>query len=87
MDGIDQLAPDSQSIVLTVVNDLLNDSSFTTKVLITSRQEEYYIKRTLKAHKTIHLDNDNTRDDIALFVERYINSGLATQNPLLKMNV
>jgi Cdc6-like AAA superfamily ATPase len=84
MDGIDQLAPDSQSIVLSVVDGLLSDSSFTTKVLITSRQEEHLIKRTLKAHKTIHLDNDNTQDDIALFVERYLNSSLAKQNPLLE---
>jgi Cdc6-like AAA superfamily ATPase len=84
MDGIDQLALDSQSVVLSFMDDLRSDSSFTTKVLITSRSEEYFIKRTLKAHKIIHLYNDNTQDDIALFVERYLNSSLAKQNTLLE---
>jgi hypothetical protein len=82
--GIDQLALDSQSVILSFMDDLLSDSSFTTKVLIISRQEEYFIKRTLKTHKSIHLDNKNTQDDITLFVERYLNSSLAKQNPLLE---
>ncbi|KAH7397433.1 hypothetical protein BKA66DRAFT_241811 [Pyrenochaeta sp. MPI-SDFR-AT-0127] len=84
LDGLDQLTTDGQTVVLDIIQNLLYNATIISKIFVTSRLEEYIIKRSLKSHKTIQLSNGCTQDDMELFITESITSTLIPQNPLLK---
>lgn len=84
VDGLDQLPSDGQSIVLDIMQNLLCNTSITSKIFVTSRLEEYIIKRKLKSYKTVQLSHGCAQEDIALFIKENIESTLTAQNPLLQ---
>jgi Cdc6-like AAA superfamily ATPase len=82
LDGLDQLTPSSQTMVLDLISNLLGDNSLVVKVLVTSRPEELFIKKTLQPYRTIQSAKDMVCGDIALFIEEEM-IALMKQNPLL----
>lgn len=84
IDGIDELASDSQIIVLDFISSLLHNPFITAKVFVASRLEEHLIKRTLKPYPSLRLTKECVRGDIALVIDEQIRSTVTRQNPLLE---
>ncbi|KAF2786863.1 hypothetical protein K505DRAFT_258984 [Melanomma pulvis-pyrius CBS 109.77] len=79
LDGIDELAQYSQSIVLNMVNDLLHSSRTRVKVFVTSRCEECLIRESLESYRVIDLGTDHLQADVELFVTRKLESTILSQ--------
>ncbi|KAH7372281.1 hypothetical protein BKA66DRAFT_551263 [Pyrenochaeta sp. MPI-SDFR-AT-0127] len=84
VDGLDQFATDDQSIVLEMIDTLLQDKSIVVKIFVTSRREEYLIKRSLKKYTAVYSSKETIGADVRLFVEERIKLISEKQNPLLE---
>ncbi|KAI8931644.1 hypothetical protein NX059_011294 [Plenodomus lindquistii] len=82
IDGLDELAPSNQTIVLDLVNFLCR-SRGTIKLFITSRTEEYRVKSAMQNHATLFLSADRNDDDFALYIRDRIGH-LAPSHPLIQ---
>lgn len=90
LDGIDELALDDQPIVLAVINAILTDHP-KAKVIITSRSEEYWLKRAMQSRFSLRLSQSFVGDDIARVLHDELNKFNAPsplyQNEGLKQRV
>lgn len=71
LDGIDEISHDNQPTVLAHIECLLQDHS-NLKVFVTSRVEEYWIRKALEPYRTLRISHAYIKDDIALFLEDYL---------------
>jgi hypothetical protein len=82
LDRIDEISQDNQPTVLTLIESLLRQHS-NLKVFVTSRVEEYWIRKALKPYGTIRLSHACIRNDVTLFVEDYLKSAVSS-GPITK---
>ena len=81
LDGLDELSREAQIASLEIVQHL-RSSKPRINVYVSSRTEELLIKETLEARKSIDLSTVQVGDDIAIFVEAAIDSGILEHNPV-----
>ncbi|KAH8707014.1 hypothetical protein GQ44DRAFT_818027 [Phaeosphaeriaceae sp. PMI808] len=84
LDAIDELAVEVQTIIFGMIDQLLRISSATVKIFVTSRVEDYLIRKTLKVHKILQITQGNIDKDISLYVEEQIKNMIVACNPLLE---
>lgn len=82
LDGIDELDIENQTHVLALVDTLLNQTELLVKVFITSRTEEFRIKRALQSHQAFHLSIKTLDEDITLFIKDEVNR-IQAPHPLI----
>jgi Cdc6-like AAA superfamily ATPase len=80
LDGIDEISQENQSVLLGLISDLLGKHS-NMKIFVTSRTEEYWIRKAMKPHKNVHLSEASIKDDITLYVQDHLNAA-ASSGPL-----
>lgn len=83
LDGLDELTRDGQAVALELVDHLLQLSTPTLKLLITSRIEEQLIRRRLQPYNCFELSTAQIQNDILLYVEETLEAA-ASENPRLK---
>jgi Cdc6-like AAA superfamily ATPase len=81
LDGIDELSHDSQSSVLESVDQMMG-SGLDMKIFITSRTEEYRVKKALRYSSIIRLSEKHADGDISLLINDKL-SRLDPQHPVL----
>jgi hypothetical protein len=90
LDGIDEIAQENQQILLALINDMLRKHS-NLKIFVTSRTEEYWIRKVMDTHRNVHLSEACTKSDITLFIQDHLdaasNSGPLSANEGLKEKV
>ncbi|KAJ8107450.1 hypothetical protein OPT61_g8857 [Boeremia exigua] len=69
LDGLDELDPDNQSQVLSLIDFLIQQAANTVKIFTTSRTGEFHIKEALKVYPAFSLAEMDVNKDIATFVE------------------
>jgi Cdc6-like AAA superfamily ATPase len=67
VDGLDELAADDQTVILSRIEEILQGHS-KAKMLITSRIEEFRIKRAMSSYHTVHLSEESLKEDITLVI-------------------
>ncbi|KAF2825246.1 hypothetical protein CC86DRAFT_407469 [Ophiobolus disseminans] len=68
LDGIDEIAQDNQLYVLDLVGKLIKQHP-NLKVFLTSRIEEYWIRKAMATYWNIQLSQTYLKDDITLYVQ------------------
>jgi hypothetical protein len=90
LDGIDEMSQENQPTVLALIETLLRQHP-NLKLFVTSRIEEYWIRKALEPYGTVRLSHACIRDDVALFVEdcltKAVGSGPIKDNEKLKDDV
>jgi hypothetical protein len=81
LDGIDELDAANQTQLLALIDFLINPTSGTVKIFVTSRTEEFRVKKSLKTYSAIHLSSKHVNDDIAMFIEDEIDK-ISDPHPL-----
>jgi Cdc6-like AAA superfamily ATPase len=81
LDGIDELNHDSQISILELVNQMLG-SGMDIKTFITSRTEEYRVKKALQHSSIIRLSEKHVDEDISLLINDKL-SRLDPHHPIL----
>ncbi|KAH6629410.1 hypothetical protein C7974DRAFT_185964 [Boeremia exigua] len=81
IDGVDELSHENQTHMLDFLNQL-QGSAFTVKIFVTSRTEEYRIKKALQTPNIIRLSEKHVDSDIALLINDKLGE-LEDQHPIL----
>jgi Cdc6-like AAA superfamily ATPase len=68
LDGLDELSQDNQTFVLKLLDTLLQLTTTVIKLCVTSRTEEFRVRKALHSHITIRLTELSVAYDIALFI-------------------
>jgi hypothetical protein len=91
LDGVDELDGDNQVQVLALIDSLLLESSLDIKVFVTSRTEEFRVKKAMQKYQHFQLSADKVHNDIASFVKDEIDQMLdphpLSNDPALKQQV
>jgi len=90
LDGIDELAQDNQPVVLSMIDNLIKHHP-NLKVFVTSRIEEYRIRKAMTAYRSIRLSQSYVKDDIVRYVQDQLDkadiSSPISREPKLKEEV
>jgi hypothetical protein len=91
LDGVDELSAEEQTNTLKLIEMLLQQSDLIVKVFVTSRTEEFRVKKALQNHGVLYMSQNVVDADIATFIEDKIElidapHPLVT-NPTLKFEV
>lgn len=91
LDGVDELSPEEQTNTLKLIEMLLQQSEIIVKIFVTSRTEEFRVKKALQNHGALYMSQDIVDADIATFIEDKVElidapHPLVT-NPMLKFDV
>jgi hypothetical protein len=74
LDGLDELSKDGQSAALEFIRHLLQATLPIVKVLVTSRAEEYLIRKALQSYKSLEMSSAKIMGDISFYVEGALKS-------------
>lgn len=81
-DGLNEIFQENQPTVLSFINTVLRKHS-KIKIFVTSRAEEYWIKKAMEPHRSLHLSSSCNQNDMIIFVQDYLDK-LEDPSPLVR---
>ncbi|KAF2995372.1 hypothetical protein E8E13_003624 [Curvularia kusanoi] len=69
LDGIDELVPEEQTNCLKLIEMLMRQSEIKVKIFVTSRTEEFRVKKALQNHGVLYMSRERVDSDIARYIK------------------
>ncbi|KAF1998479.1 hypothetical protein P154DRAFT_439146 [Amniculicola lignicola CBS 123094] len=80
LDGLDELTQESQKSILDVISHFTQNTTRPTKILVTSRPEEYLLRNGLNQYIHLNLTTSLIQEDISLLVEETLRSSFLAES-------